>query len=188
MARRWSLTKGIYRTNAWTEASPLRLFLLNSVAASPLFSTRARIHLLRLFGVDVRDNVGVFPHVKFVSGHYVTLHDGVFVNMDVLFDAGTRVELGTNVFVGPRVQFLTSSHNVGGPSRRALQGTVEPISVGEGSWIGAGAIVLAGVTIGPGCVVGAGAVVTTDCKPNGLYAGVPAHRRRDLPGATTGDQ
>jgi maltose O-acetyltransferase len=56
-----------------------------------------------------------------------------------------------------------------------------PIAVGEGAWIGAGAIVLGGVRIGHGCVVGAGAVVTRDCAPNGLYVGVPASRQRDLP-------
>jgi acetyltransferase-like isoleucine patch superfamily enzyme len=30
------------------------------------------------------------------------------------------------------------------------------------------------------CVVAAGAVVTGDCEPDGLYAGVPARRVRDL--------
>jgi hypothetical protein len=39
---------------------------------------------------------------------------------------------------------------------------------------------LPGVVIGPGCVIAAGAVVVSDCKPNGLYAGVPARRLRDL--------
>jgi maltose O-acetyltransferase len=40
--------------------------------------------------------------------------------------------------------------------------------------------VLDGVTIGAGCVIAAGAVVTRDCEPDGLYAGVPAVRKRDL--------
>jgi maltose O-acetyltransferase len=40
--------------------------------------------------------------------------------------------------------------------------------------------VLPGVTIGAGCAVAAGAVVTADCEPDGLYAGVPARRVRDL--------
>ncbi|WP_249354641.1 DapH/DapD/GlmU-related protein [Rhodococcus sp. USK13] len=52
--------------------------------------------------------------------------------------------------------------------------------VGDGCWIGAGAIILPGVTVGEGCVVGAGAVVTRDCSPNGLYVGSPARRVRDL--------
>ena len=37
-----------------------------------------------------------------------------------------------------------------------------------------------GVTVGDGCVLAAGAVVTGDCEPDGLYAGVPARRVKDL--------
>jgi maltose O-acetyltransferase len=111
------------------------------------------------------------------------MHDGVFVNVGVLFDARAHIDLGPNVAVGPGVQFLTSSHPMGPPDFRAGEGQVEiaPIVVGEGSWIGGGAIILGGVTIGPGCVIGAGAVVADDCQPHGLYVGVPAQRKRDLP-------
>jgi maltose O-acetyltransferase len=169
--------------------SPVRLSWLNSVAASPIFSTRARVRLLRLGGVDVR-TAGVFPHVSFVSGHDVTMHDGVFVNVGVLFDARAHIELGPNVAVGPGVQFLTSSHPMGPPSYRAGSGQVKvaPIVVGEGCWIGAGSIILSGVTIGRGCVIGAGAVVSRDCDPHGLYVGVPAQRKKTLSGAPSDHQ
>ncbi|WP_247602466.1 DapH/DapD/GlmU-related protein [Gordonia rubripertincta] len=56
-----------------------------------------------------------------------------------------------------------------------------PIVVGDYCWIGAGAIILPGVVVGEGCIISAGAVVIRDCEPNGLYAGVPAIRKRDLP-------
>jgi maltose O-acetyltransferase len=165
--------------------SPLKLTWLNSVAASPIFSTRVRVRLLRWAGVDIRTAAGVFPHVRFVTGHDVTIHDGAFVNIGVLFDAGAHIDLGANVAVGPGVQFLTSSHSLGPAWARNGGGHAEvaPIIVGEGSWIGAGAIILGGVTIGRGCVIGAGAVVSGDCQPNGLYVGVPAKHKRDLPEA-----
>lgn len=54
------------------------------------------------------------------------------------------------------------------------------VRIGMGTWIGAGAVVLPGVTIGPGCVVAAGAVVVRHCEPNGLYAGVPARRVKEI--------
>jgi len=167
----------------------LRLTWLNAVAASPIFSTRVRARLLRLGGVDVR-GAGVFPHVRFVSGHDVTLHRHSFVNVGVLFDARAHVDLGRSVAVGPGVQFLTSSHPLGPAWHRAGGGEIEiaPIVVEEGCWIGAGAIILGGVTIGRGCVIGANAVVLRDCQPNGLYVGVPARRKSDLPdGLPTSD-
>lgn len=62
-----------------------------------------------------------------------------------------------------------------------LAGSPQPITVGDGCWIGARAVILPGVTIGDGCVIAAGAVVSKDCAPNGMYAGVPARRIRELP-------
>jgi acetyltransferase-like isoleucine patch superfamily enzyme len=37
-----------------------------------------------------------------------------------------------------------------------------------------------GVNVGSGCIIAAGALVVRDCEPNGLYAGVPAKRIKDL--------
>lgn len=158
----------------------LKLAWLNTVVASPVFSTRVRVRLLRLSGVDARI-CGVWPHVRFVGGQNVTFADGVFVNSGVVFDARAEIELGPNVAVGPGAQFITSSHHLGSPDRRAADEVFAPIVVEPGCWIGAGAIILGGVRIGRGCVIGAGAVVTRDCEPNGLYVGIPARRQRDLP-------
>ena len=47
-------------------------------------------------------------------------------------------------------------------------------------WICAGAAILPGVQIASGCVIAAGAVVTHSTAPNGLYAGIPAIRKKDL--------
>ena len=166
---------------------PLRQFWLNTVAASPIFSTRVRVRLLRLGGVRVGRATASFPRSCSSAGTTCPSPTTVRQRRG-LFDAGARIELQAGVAVGPRVQFLTSTHPVGPPSRRAASGltTIAPIVVGEGTWVGAGAIVLSGVRIGSGCVIGAGAVVTTDCEPNGLYVGVPAfgngicHRARRM--------
>jgi phosphonate metabolism protein (transferase hexapeptide repeat family) len=48
------------------------------------------------------------------------------------------------------------------------------VSNGHDSWIGHGAIILAGRSIGTGAVVAAGAVVTKDVAPYSIVAGVPA--------------
>jgi maltose O-acetyltransferase len=53
----------------------------------------------------------------------------------------------------------------------------------DGCWIGAGATILPGVTVRAGCIVASGAIVTKDCEPNGLYAGNPARRIRELDAA-----
>ena len=46
--------------------------------------------------------------------------------------------------------------------------------VGNDVWIGCGSIILAGVRIGDGSIIGAGAVVTKDVAPYTIVTGVPA--------------
>ena len=66
------------------------------------------------------------------------------------------------------------------PTRAAGLEYAKPIRIGNGVWIGGGAIVLPGVTIGDGCVVGAGSVVTHDLPPGSVAAGNPARIIRTL--------
>ena len=48
------------------------------------------------------------------------------------------------------------------------------VIVGEGTWIGAGAVVKQGIKIGCWCTVGAGAVVVKDVEDGATVVGVPA--------------
>jgi acetyltransferase-like isoleucine patch superfamily enzyme len=54
-----------------------------------------------------------------------------------------------------------------------------PITVEDGAWIGARAMIMPGVTVGAGATIAAGAVVTRDCVAGGTYAGIPARLIRE---------
>lgn len=56
----------------------------------------------------------------------------------------------------------------------AGDGTVAPVRLARGCYVGAGALLLPGVTVGERAVVAAGAVVTRDVPPATVVAGVPA--------------
>ncbi|HET7224154.1 MAG TPA: DapH/DapD/GlmU-related protein [Candidatus Eisenbacteria bacterium] len=56
----------------------------------------------------------------------------------------------------------------------AGNGTVAPVRLQRGCYVGAGALLLPGVTVGPRAVVAAGAVVTRNVPPDTVAAGVPA--------------
>jgi acetyltransferase-like isoleucine patch superfamily enzyme len=48
------------------------------------------------------------------------------------------------------------------------------VSIGDGSWLGHGSVVLPGVTIGRHVVIGANSVVTKDIPDFSVAVGVPA--------------
>lgn len=84
-------------------------------------------------------------------------------NVSVHVDAGHPVVIGSDVSVG---------HNA----------VVHGCTIGDGSLIGMGSVVLSGAVIGHGCLVAAGAVVLegTVVPAGSLVAGVPAKVRRAL--------
>lgn len=110
----------------------------------------------------------------------VTIGRRSFVNRDAYIRA--NVTIGQNCNIGPFVRLASDSHELGGASRRAGRATFKPITVGDGTWIGANVTVLGGVTIGAGCVVAAGSVVTKDVPANTMVGGVPAKVIKTLNG------
>lgn len=119
----------------------------------------------------------------FFSGD-VRIGASTYINRECIFDGSAPIEIGERCAFGMRVMVITNSHTIGPPMRRAsTERESAKVTIGDGTWVGAGAVIMPGVTIGPGCVIAAGAVVTADCPPNGLYAGVPATRKRELGGA-----
>lgn len=155
--------------------------VLWTLAMSTVIPNRHRQPILRRLGLKRMDHSFLGPHITMVTPEEVSCGPGTFINAEVFLDRG-GITLGSNVYIGPRAMLVTSNHPIGHAGRRAGDGAPDPISVGDGTWIGAGAIILPGVMVGSGCVIGAGAVVTKDCESNGLYVGVPARRIRDLPG------
>lgn len=61
-----------------------------------------------------------------------------------------------------------------------LEGTVAPVVLKRGCYLGAGCLILPGVTVGERAVVGAGAVVTRDVPPGKVVVGVPARIVKDV--------
>lgn len=131
-----------------------------------------RWRVLRALGMQVEPS-RISPDVWFGSSR-VSIGEGTFINYGCMFNTSAPISIGRNCDIGMRVTFVTSSHEVGVPARRAGKATAAGIRVGNGVWIGASAVVLPGVSIGDGAVIAAGAVVTKSCPAHGIYGGVPA--------------
>jgi len=156
-----------------------RDILLNHLATSDLLNSPMRIALMRSLGMDIDPSVYMEAGGWF-SGRDVSIGVGCRFNVQCFFDESAPISIGANCNFGPQVMIHTSAHEVGGPSRRCGPQVRKPVKIGDGVWVGLRASVMPGVTIGDGCLIAAGSMVTSDCEPNGLYAGIPARRVRDL--------
>lgn len=100
--------------------------------------------------------------------------DETCINRGCQIELNAPVTIGQRVGVGHQVTIITSTHEVGSADQRWGEVRFEPVTIGDGAWIGARATILAGVTIGPGALVVAGALVTKNVPANTQVAGNPA--------------
>lgn len=143
--------------------------------------------LLRWCGAKVGENVRIVSSAKFNISGSLSIGSGTWIGHEVLIIGGeAEVNIGTDCDFAPRVTLVTGTHvvNISGP-KAAGQGYSLPISIGDGSWICAGATLLGGTKLGKCCVVAAGAVVKDGFESGVIIGGVPARVVRLL--AESGD-
>ena len=96
--------------------------------------------------------------------------------------AHERIEIGDAVFFGQGVFVTDASHGYQDPDVPIGEqwGPHQPVSIGAGTWVGHGAVILPGAQIGRNVVVAAGAVVRGTVEDHAVIAGSPARVVRRL--------
>lgn len=120
------------------------------------------------------EKMATLIHPDAVVADDVVIGEGTVVMAGAVINPGARIGKGCIIntcssvdhdcIVEDFVHVAVGSH---------LCGTV---SVGSGTWIGAGVTVSNNVSICPNCMIGAGAVIVNDIWESGTYVGVPAKR------------
>lgn len=151
----------------------------------------ARAALLRLGGARVGRGTVIQPGLRLENLDRgrglssLSVGRGCWLGYDVHLDLAGEVVLGDEVTLASRA--AVNTHLNVGYADHALQrhvpGGTAPVRVGAGSFVGLGAILLAGARLGPETFVAAGAVVSGEHPGHELLAGVPARavRRFDAP-------
>lgn len=158
--------------------------LLNEYNTLEYEQKARKTEILRELFAEIGDNVSVATPFLCDYGCNIRLGSNVSVNMNCTFVDCNKITIGNHVLVSSNVQLYTSTHPVELADRLTQDWTDEsgeyfcrtyahPIMIGDGCWIGGGAIILPGVTIGQGSVIGAGSVVTKDVPENCVAAGNP---------------
>lgn len=114
---------------------------------------------------------------------FLTIGEGSAIATPCALSLYAPLSIGRRVHFGPDVMVLTGTHEIGLAEKRCGPYRSAPVTIGDGTWVGARAIICPGVTIGAGCMIAAGAVVTRNMPPNMLVAGNPARavQRLDAP-------
>ena len=103
---------------------------------------------------------------------------------------GPSVQIGDYALIGPSVQIYTAFHPLNFRERFALprekgefafcRTQTAPVKIGNGVWIGGGAVILPGVTIGDNVTIGAGSVVTHSIPSYTIACGNPCRSVRSI--------
>jgi acetyltransferase-like isoleucine patch superfamily enzyme len=136
-----------------------------------------------MIGPHVTLSAGLHPDHDLGTSTAVSIGDGSVIGRGSGIVAHECIEIGAGVFTGHNVYVTDANHgyeNLDLPIGHQF-GLHRPVSIGDGSWIGHGAIVLPGATIGRHVAVGAGSVVTGTLPDYCVAVGNPARviRRYD---------
>ncbi len=146
--------------------------------------------LLEMLG-SVGKNVSIGAPFICDYGCHIHIGNNVSINMNCTLVDCNKITIGSNTLIASNVQMYTSTHPVELEERLTpnwdersgeyfCRTYALPITIGEGVWIGGGAIILPGVTIGNGSVIGAGSVVTKDIPANVVAVGNPCKVIREI--------
>lgn len=127
-------------------------------------------------GKDLRLGRGIVIH------NPINIHLGnhVFFAYGCMLMATDVIRVEDEVMFGPYVVAISGNHSRQHGSFRYGKPQLAPIWIKHGVWVGSHAVITAGVTIGEGSLIGAGAVVTRDIPDHVMAGGVPARVIKNL--------
>jgi acetyltransferase-like isoleucine patch superfamily enzyme len=129
-----------------------------------------------LIGQQVSLTAGMLPGQDLGPFTVLSIGDRCVIGRGSHVVAHQSVTIGDDVWTGPYVYITDQNHGYEDPGTPIgrQQPVNRPVSIGPGSWLGAGAIILPGARIGRNVVVAAGSVVRGEVPDQCLVAGVPA--------------
>lgn len=166
-----------YTTGSYTPGASYWKQLLWYFLGRPLLETywipfsAFKVYLLIAFGAKVGCQVRIKPGVRIKFPWRLTLGDYVWLGEKAWLDNLAPIIIENHVCVSQGVYLCTGNHDWNDPNFSLITAA---ITLEEGSWIAAGAIIGPNVTVGRGAVLGLGSVTGKSLAPMTIYTGNPA--------------
>jgi acetyltransferase-like isoleucine patch superfamily enzyme len=135
-------------------------------AQAPASSIRIGNHVIIRRGVEI----------EAYGSARIEIGDRTFISSHVWILGIGSVSIGQDCLISPYVGIVATNRNYQDPAIPINKqgGTSKGITIEADCWLGHRVSVLDGVTIGQGSVIGAGAVVTKNIPPYSIAVGIPA--------------
>ena len=141
---------------------------LNTYLPIPMFIKRS---VLQLFGTKMGAGVVIKPAVNIKYPWLLSIGNHVWIGEQVWIDNLSEVVLSDHVCLSQGAMLLTGNHDYSVP---AFDLTTRPITLADGVWIGAKAVVCSGVRCESHAVLAVNSVATRSLDAYGIYQGNPA--------------
>jgi acetyltransferase-like isoleucine patch superfamily enzyme len=135
-----------------------------------------------LFGPQISLSAGMIPGQEMVSDTVIRVGDRCLIGKGSGIVGHLEIVIGNDVWTGHHVYITDQNHGYADLSLPISKQVMpeRPVSIGDGSWLGHGTVVLPGARIGRHVVIGANSVVTGEIPDHCVAAGVPARVIRRL--------
>lgn len=144
--------------------------------SSLLPSSSVKIFFLRLFGAKIGKGVTIKPGVNVKYPWHLTIGNNTWIGENVWIDCLVAITMGNNVCISQGAVLLTGSHNY---KKKTFDLITQPVTLEDGVWIAAGAIVNLGVTAASHAVLSSGSTTSKNLEAYSIYQGNPAVKVRD---------
>lgn len=165
--------------------------LLKSFSNTPSTDTETKQKILASLLGSLGRNVWIESPFFCDYGENIFIGNNVFINYNCVLLDCNRITIGNNVLIGPAVQIYTATHPINAqerirpskddPGLTTYVTRAEPVTIGDNTWLGGGAVLMPGVEIGENTTIGAGSVVTKSIPANVFAAGNPCRVIKAVP-------
>jgi acetyltransferase-like isoleucine patch superfamily enzyme len=129
-----------------------------------------------MIGPQVTLSAGMVPGQQCLADPVVRIGDRCLIGKGSGIVGHFGIEIGNDVWTGHHVYITDQNHGYEDVTRPISQQSQpeRSVSIGDGSWLGFGTVVLPGSRIGAHVTIGANSVVTGDIPDNSVAVGSPA--------------